>query len=132
MKTIMFVLIGTMLLINTALTQNRISGWDLNKITAIQAELMAGDTSYFATITKQDAIDSVLNYLIKTEFREYKDSAGDDFNAAAPLIMKLTFTGQRDQVYLWRDHATIGKTLFLIDKKVVRDLKKIITHCKKC
>ena len=133
MKTRILFLISAAFICNCAVSQNRITTWDCSKITAIRAEFASGnDGGYCITLTNPEAIDSVLQFLRETEFREYDAASGERFNTSDPWIIRLTFTGQRDWIYFWQDHATVGKTLFTIDKKVVRDVKKIITHCKKC
>jgi len=132
MKTIIFIFISTLLFFNSTRAQNRITTWDTGKITAIQAEFRSNsDTSYVQVITAQESMDSVFNFLRQTEFREYTE-ASEKIDLSSPWVIRLSFTGQRDQVIFWPDFATIGKTLFITDKKVVKDLKKIITHCKKC
>lgn len=133
MKTIATIFLGVLLLSSIAMAQNRITTWDTGKITAIRAEFTSNNDSIYVTdITTNEAMDSVLTFLRQTEFREYSDKAREEINTNGPWIIRLSFTGQRDQILFWEDHATIGKTLFIIDKKVVRELKKIITHCKKC
>jgi hypothetical protein len=42
----------------------------------------------------------------------------------------MTFHGQRDQVLFCKDYATIGKTIFSIDRRVIKDLKKLISNLK--
>lgn len=133
MKTILFIFISTLLFFNCVTAQNRISTWDTGKITAIQAEFKSNlDTSYIQVITAQAGMDSVFDFLRQTEFREYTETTSKKIDLSSPWVIRLSFTGHRDQVIFWPDFATIGKTLFITDQKVVRELKKLITHCKKC
>ncbi len=133
MKTIMFILISALLLSKSAMAQNRILEWDAGKITAIRAEVKSNSGSnYVREINARESMDTVFNFLRQTEFMECKDPSLDKSSLLSQWIIRLTFEGHHDEIIVCKEYAAIGKTLFAIDKKAVKELKKIITHCGKC
>jgi len=44
------------------------------------------------------------------------------------FFKKMIFQGQRDQVYLFRNHAFIGKSDFQIDSSVIHEFEKLLSE----
>jgi hypothetical protein len=107
--------------------QNRIHGWDTEKITSIQVELTSPDdeTEIHIFNTKQD-IDKIISFFKNVDFRELNGNSIDTEVQKNNWKSKLVFIGQRDQVYLYKNTACIGKTSFLIDSTVFDDFRIMV------
>jgi hypothetical protein len=113
-------------------SQNRINEWDIEKITSIQVESKANNGKVeMIEFERISVIDTLINFLKLVDFKTVEDITFDKNKVLNHWIYKLTFQGQHDQILFCKDYATIGKTIFSIDKRVVKDLKKIIADCKK-
>ncbi len=133
MKTLAIIFFTTITLCFNGFTQNRIQNWDIEKISSIRAEFNSNDgKTYFKEINNKASMDSVFTFLKEIEFREANETVLDKSDILKQWSIKLIFRGQQDQIIFCPDYATIGKTLFSIDRKVVKDLKKLLTNCKKC
>ena len=67
---------------------------------------------------KQD-LEAIISFLKEVEFREIDGRTLKVKEPASKEYAKILFQGQRDQVYLFRNIAHIGKTTFLIDSSVL-------------
>ncbi len=108
-------------------SQNRICGWETEKITSISVECTSPDntTVIHAFDTVHD-MDAILSFLKSVEFRELNSSNADSLEQDPSLEYILTFQGQRDQVYLYEHSASIGKTSFLTDPQVIKNFQRLI------
>ena len=108
-------------------SQNRIHGWDIEKISSIQVEFTSSNNEKEIQIldTRKD-IDKIISFLKNVDFREPGDSNSDVLDQTNKGGYKIIFHGQRDQVYLFENSAFIGKTSFLIDKEVIGDFRKLL------
>lgn len=113
-------------------SQNRIHGWDIEKITSIQVELTSpkNEKEVHTFNSKQD-IDAIISFLKNVEFRELGDNNIDTDEQIKNWRSRIIFQGQRDQVYLFKNSAFIGKTTFLITKNVIGDFREIIKELSK-
>lgn len=107
--------------------QNRIYGWDIEKITSINVELTSPDDEAEVHIynTKQD-MNTIISFLKSVDFMELNVNSIDADVQANNWRCKIVFQGQRDQVYLYKQSACIGKTSFLIDSEVIEDFRKLV------
>ena len=110
-------------------SQNRIQEWDIEKITSIQIEFSLSNNEQEITIfdTAED-IDKIISFLKNVEFKEFVNSNINTLEKVNDKSYKIVFKGQRDQVYLFKNFAFIGKTRFIIDKKVIEDFGKLINQ----
>ena len=113
-------------------SQNRINEWDIEKITSIQVESKAGNGKVemigFEGIS---VIDTLISFLKHVDFKPVEDITFDKNKVLNQWKYKMTFQGQRDQILFCKDYATIGKTIFSIDRRVIKDLKMLILNCRK-
>lgn len=114
------------------LTQNRIHGWEIEKITSIQVELTSpADKTETLIFTNKEDIDSIISFLKEVNFRELNGSSIDTDNQNNNWKSKIIFIGQRDQVYLYKKSACIGKTSFIIDSYVIEEFREKVKELKK-
>ncbi|MEZ5070714.1 MAG: hypothetical protein R2751_07050 [Bacteroidales bacterium] len=104
--------------------QNRISGWDTDKITSAEVQFSVPDveTTSFSFQERTD-LDVILSFLKGVEFRPWEP---DSLVAPEDRECHIVFQGQRDQVYLWSRSACIGKTSFGIDLSVLSDFEDLV------
>lgn len=127
MKTHIFLFLISLCLSMNGFSQNRIHGWEIDKITSIRIEFTSpdNDIKIHTFNTKQD-IDKIMSFLKNVDFRELNGKITDTDKQKNYLRSKIVFQGQRDQVYLFKNSAFIGKTSFLIDDKVIEDFCTMI------
>jgi len=108
-------------------SQNRISTWEIEKITSIQVEFKTtSNVKKIETFKTKLEIDEIMSFLISLEFKDFGDSEIDKQGERDNWKYKIDFEGQRDQVYLFENFAFIGKSSFLIDRGVIEDFRKVI------
>ncbi len=131
MKTLVFLFLIICCAILNGFSQNRIHGWEIEKITSIQVEFTSPDNEIEIQIfnTNQD-MDKIISFLKNVEFRELDGSNLDTQEQSNNWWCKIIFQGQRDQVYLFNNSACIGKTSFIIDNKVTGDFRNLIEELK--
>jgi hypothetical protein len=131
MKTLVFVFLIISYIDMNGFSQNRIHGWDIEKITSIKVEFTSSNNEKEIQIldTRQD-MDKVISFLKNVDFRELGDSNPDVPEQNNSLRYKIVFEGQRDQVYLFKNSAFIGKTSFLIDKEVIGEFRMLLEELK--
>jgi len=95
MKTIIISTIFTCVLQMSVFSENRICEWDTEKISSIEVKL-----------TKLNFEKEVITLI------ENHD-----------MDVIISFEGQRDQVYLYKQSACIGKTSFIINQKVIQEFE---------
>jgi hypothetical protein len=120
--TLLFLLAGCF-----SFSQDKIHSIDLDQITEVKAFIQSSDlTIKEMIIDDKDDVKKIRDFLRKTEFKYATGSdvtiAGDD----SDWKVKLSFKGQRDQMYFFKDHAFIGKSTFLIPEGTTEKLLKII------
>lgn len=127
MKTLVSVFLIIFCLSMNGYSQNRIHGWDIEKITLIRIEFSSPNNEQEIQVfnTKQD-IDKIISFLKNVEFKEIVDSDIDAFEQPNNQRYTIVFQGQRDQVYLFENSACIGKTSFIIDNKVIEDFGNLV------
>ena len=127
MKTLVFVFLISFYPSLNGFSQNRIHGWEIEKITSIQIELTAPDdeTKNLIFNSKQD-IDKIISFLKNVDFRTLDGNNIDTEEQLNNWRCKIIFQGQRDQVYLYKKSGCIGKTSFLIDNNVIDDFRTLI------
>ena len=107
-------------------SQNRLHNWDLSAISSIQIEIQNEDSKIDVKLyNDQDDIDKIMVFLLKVDFNAY-DSNKDEKKSKGNWHYRLTFKGQRDQIYLFTDYAFIGKSIYMIDDTIVGDFKDLI------
>lgn len=126
MKTLALHLLISLCVNYNGISQNRMANWDLEKITSIQVEIKAGNGKIDRKVfDEKQRIEEIMNFLKEVDFKEFTDSDARDFDSAE-WKYKIVFTGHRDQVYLFKNYAFIGKTTFFINKDVIKDFRKLI------
>ena len=113
-------------------SQNRINDWYIDKITQIQIEnKTAKNKIETIKFSERGTIDFVFSYLKQIDFKTIDNLSFDKNDVLNRWIYKISFQGQRDQVLLCQDYASIGKTIFSIDNKVITDFGTLLATCKK-
>ena len=127
MKTLVFVFLISFYSSMNGFAQNRIHGWEIEKITSIQVELTSpnDETEIQIFNTRQD-IDTIISFLKNVDFRELEGNSIDTEEQMNNWSCKIIFRGQRDQVYLYKKSACIGKTSFIIDNNVIEDFRIMV------
>ena len=127
MKTLVFVFLISFYSSMNGFAQNRIHGWEIEKITSIQVELTSpnDETEIQIFNTRQD-IDTIISFLKNVDFRELEGNSIDTEEQMNNWSCKIIFRGQRDQVYLYKKSACIGKTSFIIDNNVIEDYRIMV------
>ena len=127
MKTIILSIILVSLFQFHALSQNRICGWDTEKITSIEVEFTSPNNEKDVNVFNDSRdLDAIISFLKNVNFRDLNSSNMDSLKLNDEREYKISFKGQRDQVYLLKHSACIGKTSFLINKDVIRDFDSLI------
>jgi len=110
-----------------AFPQNRICGWETEKITSVEIEITYPDDERETGIfNEQQDLDPIISFLKNVDFRSLDSSNLDSLRRNVGPEFKIVFQGQRDQVYLYRHSACIGKTSFLVDPSVIHDFGILI------
>ena len=132
MKTKAFIMVIFSIIFIKGNSQNRINDWDIDKITQIQIENKTEENK-IETIkfSERGTMDFVFSYLKQIDFKTIDNLIFDKNDVLNRWIYKITFQGQRDQVLLCQDYATIGKTIFSIDNKVITNFGTLLATCKK-
>jgi len=127
MKTLITSIVFFLLLQISVFAQNRICGWDTEKISSIEVRFTSPDIEKDTNVfnAKSD-MDAIISFLKKVEFRELNSSNLDSLDQDNDSGYKISFQGQRDQVYLLNHSASIGKTSFIIDQNVIKDFTGLI------
>jgi len=127
MKTLALVFLISICSGVNGVAQNRIHGWDLEKITAIHIEFTSPDgTSEIHDFNSKPELDAILSFLKEVDFRELDGNTSQVGEQAESRSCKIVFRGQRDQVYLYSNSACIGKTSFLINSNVIEDFRNLV------
>ncbi|MEJ2595074.1 MAG: hypothetical protein P8100_08105 [bacterium] len=127
MKKLVFVFLVSFYLDMSGFAQNRIHGWDIEKITSIRVELTSPDdeTEIHTFNTKQN-MDTLISFLKNVDFRTLEGNSINSEEQMNNWRCKIVFRGQRDQVYLYKKSASIGKTSFIIDDYVIEDFRIMV------
>jgi len=113
-------------------SQNRICEWDTEKISSVSIKFSyKNEEKVKSSFNKTFEINEILNFFKKVEFRPVDSSNRDLLMLSGDEEYKISFSGQRDQVYLQSNTASIGKTSFLIDPSVIKDFSALIQELKK-
>ena len=120
----------TMLILLTgcfSFAQDKIHSISLDEITEVTAYLQTSDLA-IKELSFDDKADvkKIVDFLRETEFTYATGSDLDVIQDTSDWKVKLTFKGQRDQMYFFEDHAFIGKSTFLIPGGTTEKLLKII------
>ena len=120
----------TMLILLTgcfAFTQDKVHSITLDDITEVKAFIQTSDQAIKEVIfdDKTD-VNKVVDFLRETEFKYATSSDIKTIDNESEWKVKLTFKGQRDEMYFFDDHAFIGKSTFLIPDGTTKKLLKII------
>jgi hypothetical protein len=112
-------------------SQNRINDWDIDKITQIQIESKSAENKIETIIfSERGTIDFIFSYLKQIDFKTIDSLIFDKNNVLNRWIYKISFQGHHDQVLLCEEYASIGKSIFSIDKKVITDFGILLATCK--
>jgi hypothetical protein len=132
MKTKTFLMAIFSIIFINGNSQNRINDWDIDKITQIQIENKTAENK-IETIkfSERGTINFIFSYLKQIDFKTIDNLSFDKNDVLNRWMYKITFQGQHDQVLLCQDYATIGKTIFSIDNKVITDFGTLLATCKK-
>ena len=113
-------------------SQNRISSWDREKITSIWIETRTADEkNEIILFDAKPDLDTIFSFLKKIDFKEIENPGFDIGKIMDQWLIRMSFRGSHDQISFFKDYATIGKTIFSIDKNVIPDLRAMISECKK-
>ena len=126
MKKMVFMIIVFSCFYMNVFSQNRLHTWDLSAISSIQIDIQTEDSKIDVKLyNDQEDIDKIMSFLLKVDFHAY-NSNEDSGKIKGDWQFRLTFKGQRDQIYLFNDYAFIGKSIYMIDDIVVKDFKDLI------
>ena len=131
MKTKVAFMTFLSLLFMTAFSQNRVCEWDIEKITSVRVEIRQfAQQADVVILNERSEIETLLSFLRKTEFKNDDGCNFDKEKIVDQWLVKIIFKGQRDQILLMTNYATIGKTLFMVDNDVVEDVIEIVRGLK--
>lgn len=128
MKTIITSFFLVFLFQLSVFSQNRICGWETEKIKSIEVKFTSPNNENEINVfnTRQE-MDTIISFLKKVDFRILNSSNLDSLEQNDDdMEYKIFFQGQRDQVYLLKHSACIGKTSFLINQNVIQDFNALI------
>jgi len=121
-KTTTFALVLMVIILMSCNDQHRLEHWNIDKITSIQVDVKQSDGIIsMMLIDDQSEIKRVMDFLLRTEFEPSADESIKEISTKDKWAIRLILKGQRDQIFLYKDHAFIGKSNYLIDKDVLRD-----------
>lgn len=127
MKSILIAVLMVLPLHLNVFSQNRICGWETEKITSIEIEFtFPNNETEINVFNDRSEMNTILSFLKNVEFRTLDNSNMDVLKQGNDLKWKISFQGQRDQVYLFKNFAHIGKTTFIIDPKVIDGFDTLI------
>ena len=127
MKTLVILFLIIFCSFMNGYSQNRIHGWDIEKITSIRIEFSSpGNEQEIKIVNARQDINKIISFLKNVEFKDITGSHLDTQKQPDNQRYKIVFQGQRDQVYLFENYAFIGKTSFIIDKKVTEDFRNLV------
>ena len=106
---------------------HRLDEWKTKKITSIEITLAEedGNTSSF-DIADKAKIKRIMDFLFQTRFEPYTSESSRAQSMVDQWGVKLIFAGQQDQIYLYKNHALIGKSIYFIKEGVLEDFIKLI------
>jgi len=108
-------------------TQDKIHSIKLDEITEVTAYLQTSDLPIKEIIFDDKAdVKKIVDFLRQTEFTYATGSGLTGIDGDSDWKVRLTFKGQRDEMYFFEDHAFIGKSTFLIPEGTTKELLKII------
>ena len=128
MKTIITSFLLVFLFQFSVFSQNRICGWGTEKINSIEVKFTSLNNEKEINVfnTRQE-MDAIISFLKEVDFRILNSSNLDSLKQNDDdMEYKIFFQGQRDQVYLLKHSACIGKTSFLINQNVIQDFNALI------
>lgn len=127
MKAIVITVLLVFSFHHNVFSQNRICGWETEKITSIEVEFTSPNNEKEINVfNASHDMDTIISFLKSVDFRELNSSNLDSLKQNNDLEYKISFQGQRDQVYLLKHSACIGKTSFLINQNVIKDFETLI------
>jgi len=124
-KTIAILLLTTTLL--SCKQPHRLEAWKSIEIPSIEITINKpdGNTS-FLEITDKTEIKKIMDFLFNTRFEPYSSESPKAQSLQDQWRVRLIFEGQQDQIFLYEDHALIGKSIYFIDKEVLENFMKLI------
>jgi len=132
MKKITLISIIISFVITQTNAQNRIAGWDTEKITTIKVEIQKnGEIEKSIFFSEKDQMDKIFKFLKSVEFTETKEAEVKNQSTSQDWTSRFIFRGQRDWVLFFDNSATIGKTSFWIEQGVNEKVKKLIEELEK-
>ncbi len=127
MKTTTFASTLLVMILMSCNGQHRLEHWKTNKISSIQMDIKQSDgNTDIILILDQSEIKKVMDFLLRTTFEPYAEEPLKELPSKDQWAIRLIFEDQRDQIFLFEEHAFIGKSTYLINKSVVKDFKKLI------
>ncbi len=127
MKTTTFASTLLVMILMSCNDQHRLEHWKTKEISSIQLDIKQSDgKTDIIMIHDQSEINNVMDFLLRTTFEPYVEESVKEFPAKDQWAIRLIFEGQRDQIFLFEEQAFIGKSIYLIDKNVLEDFKKLL------
>ena len=127
MKKLILLFIAILFIMTSAISQTKLNKWDIEKIPSIKIEIQTPDFKIkTAEFSEKEQIEKIMTYLLAVEF---KSPEGSDINFDEKKYewrYRIICEGQRDQVYLFKEFAFIGKSTYVVDKAVLKDFKKLV------
>ncbi|MCU0371275.1 MAG: hypothetical protein MUC31_07665 [Bacteroidales bacterium] len=115
-----------------AFSQNRICGWETEKITSIKVDFTYQDHQQEIDIfDDRSDMDKILSFLKHVDFRTLNSSNRDSLVINNEKEYQISFSGQRDHIYLQTHSASIGKTRFLVNQNVIEDFRTLVHELNK-
>lgn len=131
MKTPTFAVILLAFTLISCDSPHRLETWETENISSIQVEMKQSDgTLKMMNISDKKEIKEVLDFLLQTTFNPYTEGSLIEMPAKDQWTIRLIFEGQRDQIFLFEDIAFIGKSIYLINNRVLIDFKKLLDNIK--
>jgi len=129
MKTLALLILISICSALNGFAQNRIHGWDREKITSVRVELTSpDDITEIQIFSKTKDIDTILTFLKSVAFKDFDAESYAPEKQIGSWKYRMIFQGQHDQVYLYKGSACIGKTTFIIDDKVIEEFRILMEN----
>ncbi|MCB2221985.1 MAG: DUF5301 domain-containing protein [Bacteroidetes bacterium] len=110
---------------------HRLDEWKSVKIPSIEVAMKqsAGNLSVIQ-INDEAEIKKIMDFLFNTRFKPYSGQSQNEQPLQEQWDVRLIFKGQHDQIYLYKDHALIGKSIYLVKPNVLKGFQELMLKLK--
>lgn len=97
--------------------------WNFDNMGFIQVDIRLSDgQTEILKITDAEKMNDIVSYLKKTSFTHISEVDPEKVKLDGDWKVRLVFDGLRDQIFLFDQHAFVGKTTYVIGEGVAEKL----------